>query len=32
VSVPVFLLEMTNAQVRLDTVLEMINAIGSELS
>jgi len=26
------LLEMTNAQVRLDTILEMINAIGSTLS
>jgi hypothetical protein len=26
------LLEMTNAQVRLDTVLEMINATGSALS
>jgi len=26
------LLEMTNAQMRVDTVLEMINAIGSELS
>ena len=26
------LLEMTNAQARLDTVLEMINAIGSTLS
>jgi Lon protease-like protein len=26
------LLEMTNAQERLDTILEMINAIGSALS